>query len=114
MFFQHNGALAHNAITVRRYLNQIFSNRWIGTNGVVPWPARSPDLTPLDFFLWEYLKTVVYADSPVNLQDLKNKIQVACDILSENQIKTAISTEFLRRLESCLEHNGKNFEQFIR
>jgi hypothetical protein len=50
MFFQHDGAPAHNAITVRRFLNQIFPNRWIGTYGVVPWPARSPDFTPLDFF----------------------------------------------------------------
>ncbi|KAL4107554.1 hypothetical protein QTP88_017883 [Uroleucon formosanum] len=60
------------------------------------------------------LQTVVYADPPVNLQDLKNKIQAACDILSEEQIKAATSIEFLRRLESCLEHNGENFEQFIR
>ncbi|VVC25063.1 Protein of unknown function DUF4817 [Cinara cedri] len=53
-------------------------------------------------------------DPPVNLQDLKNKIQAACDILSEDQIKDATSTEFLRRLGSCLEHDGENFEQFIR
>ncbi|VVC34408.1 Hypothetical protein CINCED_3A008076 [Cinara cedri] len=58
--------------------------------------------------------TVVYANPPVNLQDLKNKIQAACDILSEEQIKAATPTEFLRRLESCIEHNGEHFEQFIR
>ncbi|XP_008185485.1 uncharacterized protein LOC103310101 [Acyrthosiphon pisum] len=50
MFFQQDGAPAHNAIIVRQHLNKIFPNRWIGTNGAVPWPARSPDLTPLDFF----------------------------------------------------------------
>jgi hypothetical protein len=114
MFFQQDGAPAHNAIIVEQYLNQIFPNRWIGTNGLVPWPARSPDLTPLDFFLWGYLKTVVYADPPINLQDLKNKIQVACDHLTDDQIKAATSTEFLRRLELCLEHHGENFEQFIK
>lgn len=114
MFFQQDGAPAHNAIIVRQKLNQIFQNRWIGTYGVVPWPARSPDLTPLDFFLWGHLKTVVYKDPPVNVQDLKNKIQAACQILSEEQINASTSTEFLRRLESCLEHNGGHFEQFIR
>lgn len=114
MFFQQDGAPAHNAIIVRQKLNEMFPNRWIGTYGVVPWPARSPDLTPLDFFLWGHLKTVVYADLPVNLQDLKNKIQAACEILREEQIKAATTTEFLRRLESCLEHYGGNFEQFIR
>jgi len=50
MFFQQDGAPAHNAIIVRQHSNQIFSNRWIGTNGVVPWPARFLDLTPFNFF----------------------------------------------------------------
>ncbi len=59
-------------------------------------------------------ETVVYKDPPVNVQDLKNKIQAACQILSEEQINASTSTEFLRRLESCLEHNGGHFEQFIR
>ena len=67
MFFQQDGAPAHNAIIVRRHLDQIFPNRWIGTFGVIPWPARSPDLTSMDFFLWGYLKTSVYVDPPVNL-----------------------------------------------
>jgi len=76
LYFQQDGAPAHNAIIVRQYLNQIFPNRWIGTYGVIPWPARSPDLSPLDYFLWRHLKTVVYANPPTNVQDLKNKIQV--------------------------------------
>jgi hypothetical protein len=50
MFFQQDGAPAHNAIIVKQKLNEMFPNRWIGTYGVVPWPARSPDLTSLDFF----------------------------------------------------------------
>jgi len=31
------------------------------------------------FFMGIFLKTVVYTDPPVNLQDLKNKIKAACD-----------------------------------
>ncbi|XP_025204363.1 uncharacterized protein LOC112601133 [Melanaphis sacchari] len=114
MYFQQDGAPAHNAIIVKNYLNEIFPNRWIGTHGVISWPARSPDLTPLDFFLWGHLKNVVYADPPINLQDLKNKIRLACSNLRREQINAATSTELLKRLESCLEHQGGNFEQFIR
>ena len=33
----------------------------IGQGGPVPWPARSPDLNPLDFWLWGHLKAMVYA-----------------------------------------------------
>ncbi|XP_060855227.1 uncharacterized protein LOC132932896 [Metopolophium dirhodum] len=114
MYFQQDGAPAHNAIIVKNYSNKFFPNRWIGTHGVIPWPARSPDLTPLDFFLWGHLKNVEYEDPPINLQDLKNKIRLACSNLRREQINAATSTELLKRLESCLEHQGGNFEQFIR
>lgn len=51
LYFQQDGAPAHDAIIVRQYLNQIFPNRWIGNYDVTPWPARSTDFTPLDNFL---------------------------------------------------------------
>lgn len=114
MIFQQDGAPAHNAIVVTNYLNEIFENRWIGTNGTVQWPPRSPDLTPLDYFLWGYLKTVVYADPPISLVHLKDKINAACIQLTEGQISSATNREFLRRSEACLIHNGEQFEQFIR
>ncbi|CAI6345681.1 unnamed protein product [Macrosiphum euphorbiae] len=46
--------------------------------------------------------------------DLKNKTRLACINLREAQINAATSREFLKRLESCLEHQGGNFEQFVR
>jgi len=36
----------------------MFSNRWIGHSEPVNWPARSPDLTILDYFLWDYIKDI--------------------------------------------------------
>jgi hypothetical protein len=56
----------------------MFGYQFMRTHGSVEWPSRSPDLTPLKFFLLDQLKTVVYADPPANLQELKNKITVAC------------------------------------
>lgn len=50
LWFQQDGAPPHYARHVREYLNNIFPNRWIGRRGFLEWPARSPDLTPLDFF----------------------------------------------------------------
>jgi hypothetical protein len=38
----------------------MYPNRWIGRGGLRHWPALSPDLNPLDFFLWGYVKNVVY------------------------------------------------------
>jgi len=32
----------------------MYPNRWIGRGEPQNWPARSPDLTPLEFFLWKH------------------------------------------------------------
>mgnify|MGYP005984152807 CR=1 FL=1 len=39
------------------------------------WPTISPDLTPLDFFLWPYLGESVYFVFLTNLENLKNRIK---------------------------------------
>ena len=40
-------------------------HRWIGCASLndfplLPWPPRSPDLTPCEFFLWGYVKDYVF------------------------------------------------------
>ena len=54
--FQQDGAPPHWALQTRAFLNQQLPKRWIGRAAardqcLLPWPPRSPDLTPLDFFL---------------------------------------------------------------
>ena len=56
LIYQHDGAPAHFSKTVTSWLNDHFANKWIGRNGPTKWPPRSPDLTPLDFYLWGRLK----------------------------------------------------------
>ncbi|GFX22838.1 hypothetical protein TNCV_2605801 [Trichonephila clavipes] len=47
----------------------------------VNWPPRSCDLTPLDYFLWGYVKSLVYADKPQTLDHLEDNIhRVIADI----------------------------------
>jgi hypothetical protein len=53
-WFQHDGAPPHFSRNVQGILNRMYSNRWIGRGGPHHWPARSPDLSPLDIFLWGY------------------------------------------------------------
>lgn len=51
MYFQLDGASIYNSRIVRQWLNQKFPMRWIGRNSPFePWPPRSPDITPLDFY----------------------------------------------------------------
>ena len=52
-----------------------FGERVISRNGPVEWPPRSCDLMSLDFFLWGHIKSLVYANKPATLDDLKDNIQ---------------------------------------
>ena len=59
----HDRAPPHFNRVARQFLNQHFANKWIGRGGSIAWPARPPDLNPLDFHLWGHLKSIVYATS---------------------------------------------------
>ncbi|GFU30784.1 QLQ domain-containing protein [Trichonephila clavipes] len=39
------------------------------------WPPRSCNSTPLDYFLWGYVKSLVYADKPQTLDHLEDNIR---------------------------------------
>jgi len=58
MWLMHDGAPSHFGRAVRNYLNHAFSDRRIGRGGPFPWPTRSHDLTPLDFFSLGSSKTI--------------------------------------------------------
>jgi hypothetical protein len=55
-------------------------------DGPMPWPPRSPDITPLDFFVWGYVKRNVFP-TPVNgLDDLKTRIRNAISAIPEGML----------------------------
>ena len=86
MWYQQDGATAHFSIAARQVLNDKYPNRWIGRGGPVPWPPRSPDLTPLDFFLWGPMKSPVYDTPGESEQSLIARIVVAAGDISDNPI----------------------------
>lgn len=77
MYFMHDGAPAHFRITVREHLNNVYGDKWIGRGGPVSWPARSPDCNPLDYFLWGYIKSLVYQTAVPDIATLRDRIVAA-------------------------------------
>ena len=75
LYFQQDGATSHTAIVTINLLKDTFGERLISRNGPINWPPRSCDLTPPDFFLWGYVKSLVYADKPETLDDLEANIE---------------------------------------
>lgn len=114
MWFQHDGAPAHYSHQVREYLDQDhqFQNKWIGRGGPVPWPARSPDLTKLDFFLWGYVKELVYQTVPTTKEDMKIRIRNAFTRITQNVLHN-VSTSLENRIRTCIVQNGGYIEHIL-
>lgn len=74
MWFQQDGATCHTADATMDILHERFEGMVISRRGDVNWPPRSCDLTPLDFFLWGFLKSQVYANKPQSTDALKANI----------------------------------------
>ena len=112
MYFQHDGAPPHYTRHVRDYLNESFPNRWLGRRGPVAWPPRSPDLTPLDYYLWGHMKTLVYETKVDSRASLRDRIFAAAEHIRKHpdNIASAIQSQLIRA-ENCLETRGGHFEQ---
>ncbi|GFX05673.1 uncharacterized protein TNCV_3197901 [Trichonephila clavipes] len=72
LWFQQDGATCHTARATIDFLKDTFGDRLISRFGPVNWPPRS---TPLDYFLWGYVKSLVYADKPQTLDHLEDNIR---------------------------------------
>lgn len=109
LWFQQDGAPAHKSRIARVVLDQSFPDRWIGIGGAVEWPARSPDLTPLDFFLWGHLKEYVYRETINNMEQLQGRIDEALATVTPEMIAAA-QRNLIRRARLCIRMGGGHFE----
>ncbi|KZC08948.1 hypothetical protein WN55_11411 [Dufourea novaeangliae] len=112
MWLQHDGCPAHYARRVRDALNELYPTKWIGREGSVSWPPRSPDIIPLDFFLWAALKNAVYQEVPSTPENMKQRIIAACAIISSEKIRR-VRDAAIRRLQLCIDTNGHHFEHLL-
>ncbi|KAJ4439310.1 hypothetical protein ANN_07432 [Periplaneta americana] len=112
--FLHDGAPAHFSRTARRYLDRKFPDRWIGRGGPIAWPPRSPDLNPLDFYLWGHLKSFVYSSPVPDLESLRNRI-VACseDMRNTPGVWDRVRRSMRHRCEVCIQAGGGHFEHLL-
>ena len=111
--FMQDGAPPHFASSVRDFLKQQFQNRVISRGCDVVWPPRSPDLNPLDYWLWGMLKSKIYSRiKPTSIEHLKELIREACANLTVEEYACAVA-QLHHRLDLLFEVNGSNFEQYM-
>jgi hypothetical protein len=109
LWFQHDGAPAHYGEDVRQCLNATYPRRWIGCEGLIARPPRSPDLTPMEFFLWGNLKEQIYAVPPWTSEDFVARLQAAVTTVDANMLRR-VRENAVRRTAVCLIMDGGHFE----
>ncbi|GFU92839.1 transposable element Tc3 transposase [Trichonephila clavipes] len=111
-WFQQDGATCHTARATIDLLKDTFGDHLISRFGPVNWPPRSCDLTPLDYFLWGYVKSLVYADKPQTLDHLEDNIhRVIADIRPQMLEKVIENWTF--RLDYIRASRGSHMPEII-
>ena len=109
VWFQQDGATARRSL---RVLREMFRGHLISLRGDVERPARSPDLSPCDFFLWGYLKEKVFKHRPRSLEDLKERIQQEIDSIPP-ELTRRVMKNFRERLQQCVANDGRHMSDLI-
>jgi hypothetical protein len=95
-------------------LQAFYSDRIVSRNTSIPWPPRSCDLAPCDFFLWPHIKNSIYT-TPINdLDDLRQRIRGKIEEINNvpnilENVTNALKTRILR----CSQEEGRHFQHLI-
>ncbi|GFX02990.1 transposable element Tc3 transposase [Trichonephila clavipes] len=112
LWFLQDGATCHTARATIDLLKDTFGDRLISRFGPVNWPPRSCDLIPLDYFLWGYVKSLVYADKPQTLDHLEDNIRrVIADI--RPQMLEEVIENWTSRLDYIRASRGSHMPEII-
>lgn len=99
--YMHDNARPHTAAIVRQYLEEV-------NVPVMEWPARSPDLNPIEH-LWDELKRRIRGRNiaPTNLQELQNALKEEWEAIPQDFIKHLIES-MENRCQAVIRARGGN------
>ncbi|GFV67130.1 uncharacterized protein TNCV_3668851 [Trichonephila clavipes] len=94
LWFQQDGTKCHTVFATIDLLKNTFGDRLISHFRPVNWPSRSCDLTPLDYFLWGYVKSLVYPDKPQTLDHLEDNIRRVIADIRPQMLEKLVELDF--------------------
>jgi len=114
LIFQHvcDGAPPHFSRQVREILDAHYPDGWMGRGGPIIWPARSPNLNVLDYFIWGHIKDLVEHRRDSTEAEVREAIRAAFNNVTPEMAYRAMRN-ITRRAELCLREEGRHFEQFL-
>lgn len=109
VWFQQDGCPAHNYRPVKNLLRSTFGDKLISNGGPISWPARSPDITPMDFFLWGHVKNEIFKfEPPQTLAVLEARAEEVFANINRNTLQRVTNT-VLKKCRACVAQNGQHF-----
>jgi len=112
VWFQQDGATAHTSRRSLSLLREMFPGHVISLRGDIGWPPRSPDLTPCDFYLWDYLKAKVYGQHPITLEALKEARRQEVAAITPEMVLNVIDN-YRERLHQCINIQGRHLSDVL-
>jgi len=112
IWFQQDGATPHTSSAVLDWIKDTFEDRVISLKTQYAWPPHSPDLSPLDFYLWGFLKDRVYKPSPTTLKELKANIKREIRGINNETCKAVIDN-FKTRCDVVIAQKGRHVEHVL-
>jgi hypothetical protein len=106
---QHDCAPAHFNCAVRDVLNNAYHDGGIGRGGPTAWPPRSPDLYPLDFYVWGHHTTHV-STAPVDNEEAHRIVDACQTIRNYPGMFARMRRPMMKRVQACTESDGGQFE----
>ncbi|PRD35605.1 UNVERIFIED_CONTAM: hypothetical protein NCL1_11054 [Trichonephila clavipes] len=98
-------------IEVKQFLKKTFTDeRILSHHFTNEWPPRSSKLTPVDFWLWGYVKSPVNRNNPSSLVELKVAI---CHEFScvQPEMLHAVVNGVITRFQTVICGDGGHIEQ---
>jgi len=103
--FQQDGAPAHTSHLVQNWLSDNIDMFWSKDF----WPPNSPDLNPLDYYVWGVVERDSNKAKHPNVASLQAAIEAAFIKMDRAQLQTACS-RFRNRIEAVIEAQGGYIE----
>jgi hypothetical protein len=95
-------------------MNNHFLGKWIGRNGPVAWPPPSPNLNPVDFYIWGHVKNEAYSTPDTNVDELWERIVATFDAIRNRSGQLERVRKFMMRLlNRCITANDEHFEHLM-
>ena len=111
--FQQDGATAHTGKENLQYLEQHLPSTLISRYAALPYPPRSPDLTPLDSHLWGIVNANCFSDpKPRTIEQLKLNVEDVISSISNASLH-AMTDNIRQMMELCLAQDGAHIEHVM-